>query len=147
MCHQFHATERHSSPASPVEGKGHHAYKVYQRPRRCVAGPGRGAHPEWHGERGTGTCRDVVDSTEGRPQSLAPSCVTFSQYKHGNFVTGYYTNVYIDNGCPTARRVKVIMDNGFDSSCLQLPQGQIDYFVRSDSDTGLQPSVARLDNC
>jgi hypothetical protein len=85
--------------------------------------------------------------TKVTPMTLAPSCVTFSQFKHGNFIAGYYTNVYVDNRCSTARRVKVVMTNGFDSGCLQIALGEIDHFFRSDSDNGAQPYVERLDSC
>jgi hypothetical protein len=84
--------------------------------------------------------------TKVTPMQLAPSCVTFTQYTHSDFL-GPYTNVYVDNGCSTARRVKVIMANGSDSGCLQLAAGEIDRKFRSNSNNGFQPHVERLDSC
>ncbi|MEU1520338.1 hypothetical protein ABZ490_50995 [Streptomyces sp. NPDC005811] len=87
-------------------------------------------------------------SSKVTPLAPAPNCVSFSQYKHGNAATGYYTNVYLDNGCSTGVRVKVIMVYGYDSGCIQLTRGQQDYKFRSNSITGpLQPYVDRIDAC
>ncbi|MFJ6901549.1 hypothetical protein [Streptomyces hokutonensis] len=95
-----------------------------------------------------------VDSSQVQASSRAtlltpaPNCVSFTQYAHGNAVAGYYTNVYLDDNCSTAARVKVIMAYGYDSACIQLTQGQQDYKFRSDSIGDIrQPYVDRLDAC
>jgi len=87
-------------------------------------------------------------SPTATPLTPAPNCVSFSQYRNGNALTGYYTNVYLDNNCSTGARVKVIMVAGYDSGCIQLAKGQQDYKFRSNSITGiLSPYVDRIDAC
>jgi len=81
------------------------------------------------------------------PQQVAPPCVHFTQEKHGNFFTGYYTNVYLDNTCNRITRVKVVMRNGYDSDCIQLRIDELGHYFRSDSDDGAQPNVDRLEAC
>ncbi|MDQ0596000.1 hypothetical protein QF037_000345 [Streptomyces canus] len=84
--------------------------------------------------------------TKVTPMAVAPSCVTFTQYPHSD-ILGPYTNVYVDNRCSTAQRVKVIMRNGYDSGCLQLAAGELDRKFRSNSNNSLQPYVDRLESC
>ncbi|MFJ6901550.1 hypothetical protein [Streptomyces hokutonensis] len=89
----------------------------------------------------------VQASSKATLLTPAPNCITFTQYKHFDWVYGYYTNVYLDNNCGSPQRVKVVMANGNDSGCLQLPAGKIDYIFQSETNNGLQPYVDRIDAC
>lgn len=79
------------------------------------------------------------------PNTLAPGCVTFTQYKHSGFPRGH-TNVYVHNTCGYGNRVKVIMTNGYDSDCISLSAGKETKFV-STGYTSVPPSVNHLDRC
>jgi hypothetical protein len=96
---------------------------------------------------GTAGATTLGDPAPVLPMTLAPSCVSFTQYQHGNAITGYYTTVYLDNNCGYQTRVKIIMRNGYDSGCLQMNPGLLDKKFTSDSDNGLKPYVDRLDAC
>lgn len=95
------------------------------------------------GTAGAATLHDAAV----KPLTLAPSCISFTQYQHGNAITGYYTNVYLDNNCGANERVKIIMRNGYDSGCLQMTPGLLNKEFTSSSDNGLRPTVDRLDAC
>jgi len=96
---------------------------------------------------GAASATTLDDTDDVSLQTLAPSCVSFTQYQHGNAITGYYTNVYLDNNCSYMTRVKIIMRNGYDSGCLQMNPGLLDREFTSYSDNGLKPYVERLDAC
>lgn len=82
------------------------------------------------------------------PLAVAPSCVGWSQYQHGNSITGYYTNVYVDNNCSYTVHVKVIMDYGYDSGCMTIQAGVLDRKFTSNAITDwLRPEVDRIDLC
>jgi hypothetical protein len=96
---------------------------------------------------GTASATTTDDTGDVSLLTLAPSCVSFTQYQHGNAITGYYTTVYLDNNCGYMTRVKIIMRNGYDSGCLQMNPGLLDKKFTSNSDNGLKPYVDRLDAC
>ncbi|QFU92054.1 hypothetical protein [Amycolatopsis sp. YIM 10] len=81
------------------------------------------------------------------PLAAAPSCVGWSEYRHGNPITGYYTNVYVDNNCSYTVRVKVIMDYGSDSGCMTIQSHVIDVKFRSTGFGDLYPELDRIDLC
>ncbi|MGC7095016.1 hypothetical protein ACPZ19_10150 [Amycolatopsis lurida] len=80
------------------------------------------------------------------PLAAAPSCVGWSQYKHGSKST--YTNVYVDNNCSYQVRVKVFMDNGFDSGCMTIQARVIDVkFTSVGFFDYVHPDLDRIDLC
>ena len=89
----------------------------------------------------------VTPSTATPDYSVAPRCITFSQFKHGNAFTGYHTNVYLTSSCGSNERVKIVMRNGYDSGCIQLSPHEVGHEFTSYSDDGLQPYVDRLEAC